>query len=408
MEDNNVSLETSSDNKTEDISNDSEIKKKKEPLLRGVKRRKKHRKRRKKRKKVAKEKPIKEKPKKKKNPYYTYKKTRRTNSKCYTSIGFKERTARNIFRDCTDILPNLSYISNDRILLKKHIIFMKKCRHATYHFLKGEVDVIFKTFSEFKRYDVISDRFYFLMNICYNKDHRLYPYFGGKGIKISEEFLDAEKFCIWCLKNNLTYPSNTYVTYLQRKDKSKDYSPDNCFVITEKDVHENKYLNITLAKLLLQKKYNEGHADKVNYMIAYSRYFQYDMDFDDAVYLPRLYKSSLYDFLPINFHKSVADENSCTLSAFLTRYKTLHDGKVPIDPYSFLDKDVSVTEVAKRYGVPPEDLERHKKKTEKRENRTNDIYRYFEDKAKELYNFDLNSPENSVYKNCNENDVYSH
>lgn len=406
MEDNKVSLEAPYDNKAEDTSNDSEVKEKKEQPLRGVKRRKKYKKRRKKV-KDSNNKSLQKKQRKNSNPNYVHKKKRGKNSPYYKSDRYIERSALAIFNEDTTSSTDLSYICDDETLLKRHLLFISRCPPHTVG-LSYDRSVKYKVFSDLKRYRDISDRFYFLIEICYNKNHRLYPYFGGKGIRLSEEFLDAKKFCAWCLKNRLVYPNDTYKTYLQRIDKTKNFSPDNCCVISEKDVHENKYLNITLAKLLLQKKYSESHADKVNYMIAYSRYFQYDMEIDDALQMPRKYKSPLYDFSPINFYKSVSDEKSCTLTVYLSRYKTLHDGGVPIDPYSFLDKDASVVAIAKRYGVSTEKLERHKANNENREKRTNDIYKFFEDKAKELYNFDLNSPENSVYNNYNSNDVYSH
>ena len=428
MEDNNVSLEISPNNKTEDTSNDSEIKKKKEQPLRGVKRRKKRKRKQKKKTKTTKldnnnlhkikrkrkrrrKKKIKktaEKPKKKRNIYYTYKKVGNKNTPYYKSKLLAKRVALALFENYTTRFSDLSYICKDEISIKRHIAFIKRCKPRKTSLRFNDVVIKITTFDNFKYYRNIHDRLHFLINICYNKEHRLYPYFGGKGITLSDEFLDAKLFCIWCIKNKLVDPVELYRFYIQRRDKTKCYSSSNCFVVSEKDIHENKYLDITLTKLLLQKKYDEGHAEKVNYAIAYSRYFQYDMEMEDALYMSRKYKASLCDFLPINFYKSVADENSCTLTVYLSRYKTLHDGGVPIDPYSFLDKDASVVAIARRYGVNTEKLERHKANNENREKRTNDIYKFFEDKAKELYNFDLNSPENSVYSNHSDNDVYSH
>lgn len=58
---------------------------------------------------------------------------------------------------------------------------------------------------------------------CYTPSTAAYPNYGGKGIKVSFEWDTYEIFKEWALSNGYT-DSLT----LDRKDSTKDYSPDNC------------------------------------------------------------------------------------------------------------------------------------------------------------------------------------
>lgn len=59
---------------------------------------------------------------------------------------------------------------------------------------------------------------------CYNKNNHKYPQYGGRGIKICDEWLnDVTKFYEWSIKNG--YKEDLSI---DRIDNDKGYSPENC------------------------------------------------------------------------------------------------------------------------------------------------------------------------------------
>lgn len=59
---------------------------------------------------------------------------------------------------------------------------------------------------------------------CYNHNEKSYRWYGGKGVKLCEEWLkEPLSFEIWALNNG--YKDNLTI---DRIDSEKDYSPDNC------------------------------------------------------------------------------------------------------------------------------------------------------------------------------------
>lgn len=69
---------------------------------------------------------------------------------------------------------------------------------------------------------------------CYNANSASYKNYGGRGIKLSEEWLDFQKFyadMIWTYKTGLT---------IERLDVNKNYCKENCAWISKIDQSRNR------------------------------------------------------------------------------------------------------------------------------------------------------------------------
>lgn len=74
---------------------------------------------------------------------------------------------------------------------------------------------------------------------CYNTNHKYYPIYGGRGIKICDEWLnDYQQFEAWALANGYADDMS-----IDRIDNDKGYSPDNCRWIYYKDQPKNRRSN---------------------------------------------------------------------------------------------------------------------------------------------------------------------
>ncbi len=278
-----------------------------------------------------------------------------------TSSRFKDRSAiiNAIFDTST---KDMSYVVNNAELLKAHKHFIMKSAYSTNTALskyvvpsgksKGLSPRLFDFFKE--RYTYIYERWMHLIQCCFDESYPLYQFFGGRGIYMSKEFLDGKLFCIWCLKNGVTSRLGMYKTYIQRRRKDRNFSPINCYVITEKELHNCGSLDLVLNSLSFIKRYEENHAKNVSYMLAYTRYYVYDMSVEDSVmwdYNPASIVDKQFGFSPIKFYESVADESSCTMSVFLSRYhySYLNSGFIA-RPYDMLKPDYSVSAAANSQG----------------------------------------------------------
>jgi len=79
---------------------------------------------------------------------------------------------------------------------------------------------------------------------CNNPNASHYEYYGGKGIKICEEWHDFKAFQIWAANNG--YSDGLTI---DRIDNDKDYCPDNCRWITKRQQASNKSNNQKVSYL---------------------------------------------------------------------------------------------------------------------------------------------------------------
>lgn len=99
---------------------------------------------------------------------------------------------------------------------------------------------------------------------CYNTNSKAYMHYGGRGIKICDEWLQSfEAFKDWAYANGYDDSKKTYQQTLDREDVNGNYCPDNCRWVTQKVQANNRtntiyivYKEKTYTISELSEKYN--------------------------------------------------------------------------------------------------------------------------------------------------------
>lgn len=81
-----------------------------------------------------------------------------------------------------------------------------------------------------------------MIDRCYNPKNIGYHNYGGRGIKVCEEWKDITTFCCWMTDNN-------YVKGLsiERKNNNGNYEPLNCILIPKENQSKNRRSNYAIA-----------------------------------------------------------------------------------------------------------------------------------------------------------------
>lgn len=82
---------------------------------------------------------------------------------------------------------------------------------------------------------------------CNNPKNRAYHNYGGRGIKICQEWNDFNLFRKWALDNGYNETANRGICTLDRKNVNDNYSPNNCRWVDMKEQSNNKRNTIFLS-----------------------------------------------------------------------------------------------------------------------------------------------------------------
>ena len=103
--------------------------------------------------------------------------------------------------------------------------------------LRKEFALSRKTIVNRRLYDI----YYSMLARCSNPKSINYKNYGGRGIKVCDEWMDYKTFEDWALKNGYTDDLS-----IDRIDNNKDYTPENCrwvdMIIQSNNRRTNKYV----------------------------------------------------------------------------------------------------------------------------------------------------------------------
>jgi hypothetical protein len=119
---------------------------------------------------------------------------------------------------------------------------------------------------------------------CYNKKNPKYPRYGGRGIKVCNEWRDS----FMAFRNDMGLrPDNC--TSIERVDNDGDYEPSNCKWATRKEQANNTSENILIDyKGKTQTLHQWCDELEMNYSTTYARLFTRDWDVETAFTAPHV------------------------------------------------------------------------------------------------------------------------
>lgn len=132
------------------------------------------------------------------------------------------------------------------------------------------------------KYNNLFKRYHNMKNRCHNKNNRNYHRYGGRGIKVCEEWINSyEVFKEWSLENGYK-PTLS----IDRIDNNKGYSPDNCRWTT-REVQSTNKRNSVLIEIDGVTKPLKYWAEKFNMNAAtLKRRIDQGMEPNDALNVP--------------------------------------------------------------------------------------------------------------------------
>lgn len=140
-----------------------------------------------------------------------------------------------------------------------------------------------------KKHGLSEDRAYWvwvkMKRRCYSPSCREYKNYGGRGIKICDEWLSPENFVRWARESGYDYEAPKGSCTLDRIDVNGDYEPGNCRWITNLEQQNNRRNNrrfdyqgvsYTVAELarMFEVPYSTMYASLVHYGMTVEHFLE--------------------------------------------------------------------------------------------------------------------------------------
>lgn len=125
---------------------------------------------------------------------------------------------------------------------------------------------------------------------CNNKNHKEFNSYGGKGIKVCDDWNNFINFYNWAISNG--YKDGLSI---DRIDGNKGYSPNNCRFITMKQQQENKIDNV-----FIKYKDKVYTVSKLSSILGISKKELYKCNRNKSLYLYNCEPSNYNEYIKFN------------------------------------------------------------------------------------------------------------
>ena len=140
--------------------------------------------------------------------------------------------------------------------------------------------------SHWQKHGMYNSRLYNVWSLmkerCYNSNRKEYPNYGGRGIEVCPEWLDAKTFIEWALKNG--YEDNLTI---DRIDINGNYCPQNCRWVSRKAQQNNRRNNRLITYKGETKTITQwANEYSIPYYVVSKRYDKLGWTFERAISEP--------------------------------------------------------------------------------------------------------------------------
>ena len=122
---------------------------------------------------------------------------------------------------------------------------------------------------------------------CYNSHCREYKWYGARGIKLCDEWMDYAAFRDWALSNGYDEAASKWSCTIDRIDVNGNYEPSNCRFITMKGQQNNRRSN-TMVTLYGRTQTLQQWCEELGmkHSTVCMRFTKYGMTIEEALTTP--------------------------------------------------------------------------------------------------------------------------